>query len=77
MSDPYSVVRGGLVVNDPGLPVFDLDVLDSYPVTEGQREEVQDLHQRITDLLLTRPHDRQLVHMAAECVQWLEDHPAV
>lgn len=27
--DSYVIVRGGLVVNDPALPVFDLDVLDT------------------------------------------------
>lgn len=35
--DPYIVLYGGLVVNDPGLPVFDLDV-------EGKdREEIVEL----------------------------------
>ena len=27
--DPYVIVRGGLVANDPALPVIDLDVLEA------------------------------------------------
>lgn len=27
--DPYVIIRGGLVQNDPALPVIDLDVIES------------------------------------------------
>lgn len=34
-ADPYVILRGGLVVNDPALPVIDLDILDAdFPFPE-------------------------------------------
>lgn len=43
----YVLVEGGLVQNDPALPVFDLDVLDSDSVDAATVAEVVDLYDRI------------------------------
>lgn len=47
--DSYVVVEGGLVQNSPGLPVFDLDVLDSDPADPGARAEATELQARIME----------------------------
>ena len=38
MPDRYIIIEGGIVQNDPGLPVFDLDVFE-----EGDAEQLQDM----------------------------------
>ena len=43
----YVLVDGGLVQNDPALPVFDLDVLDSDDFDQATVSEVVDLYDRI------------------------------
>lgn len=45
--DDYVCVDGGLVQNDPALPVFDLDILESDSVDQYTLDEVADLHARI------------------------------
>jgi hypothetical protein len=45
--DGYVLVEGGLVQNNPALPVFDLDVLDSDVHDEETAHEVLDLYERI------------------------------
>ncbi|MCI4659613.1 hypothetical protein [Cryobacterium zhongshanensis] len=45
--DGYVLVEGGLVQNNPALPVFDLDVLDTDAPDEETAHEVLDLYERI------------------------------
>ena len=48
--DPYVIVRGGLVTNDPALPVIDLDVLDSdapFPEDAAYAREQASLARRL------------------------------
>ena len=45
----FVVVEGGLVTNDPGLPVFDLDALDSDTMDTDHAWDVLDLCERIAD----------------------------
>ena len=45
--DGFVVVEGGLVQNDPSVPVFDLDVLDSDLPAAEVVGEVIDLHERM------------------------------
>lgn len=44
MSDQYIILEGGLVTNDPALPVFDLDLLDVENTDELWAEEAIDLY---------------------------------
>lgn len=44
----YVLVEGGLVQNDPALPVFDLDVLDLDSYKSDEIAEVVDLYERIS-----------------------------
>lgn len=39
--DPYILVHGGIVQNSPGLPVFDLDVLEVEAETVGEDLKAQ------------------------------------
>ena len=43
----YILIDGGLVQNDPGLPVFDLDVLSSDGFISSDVSEVIDLYNRV------------------------------
>lgn len=45
--DGFVVVEGGLVQNDPSVPVFDLDVLDSDLPAAEVVGEIVDLHERM------------------------------
>ncbi len=45
----YIIVEGGLVQNDPALPVFDLDVLDSDVNDAGTLSEITNLHERLLE----------------------------
>ena len=47
--DLHVIVEGGLVQNDPALPVFDLDVLDSDFVDDRTIAEIEDLRSRALD----------------------------
>lgn len=71
--DDYVLVEGGLVSNDPALPVYDLDVLDSDCSDEGIADELVWLYERILDhgdhrrgipqeLLDVLPRIRQRIH---------------
>ncbi len=46
--DAHVIVRGGLVQNDPALPVFDLDVLDTTHDRADVVPEVWNLYERLT-----------------------------
>lgn len=77
--DKFVVVRGGLVSNDPGVPVFDMDVLDSDFTHGGDVEEVAMLLHRIQEF--AGPTARQI---ETELSEWLEGtylqvekHPAI
>ena len=48
--DAFIIVEGGLVQNDPGLPVLDLDVLDTEFENQETVEEVEDLLRRATEV---------------------------
>jgi len=41
--DPYILLEGGLVINDPGLPIIDLDLLDADIVIDGDPERAREL----------------------------------
>lgn len=45
--DGFVIIDGGLVSNDPGIPVFDLDVLDTDTDPTEALHEVVDLYQRM------------------------------
>lgn len=47
--DSYIVVMGGLVENNPTLPVFDLDLLESDDEIKEIADEFVDLYERIND----------------------------
>lgn len=42
-SDPYILIEGGLVINDPGLPIIDLDLMDADIVIDGDPERARKL----------------------------------
>lgn len=46
-NDDFIVVGGGLVQNDPALPVFDLDILDSDAGDPAEIDELLELRERI------------------------------
>ena len=71
--EDYVLVEGGLVSNDPALPVYDLDVLDSDCSDQEIADELVSLYERILDhgdhrrgvaqrLLDVLPRIRQRVH---------------
>ncbi len=67
MSEPYIIVRGGLVQNTPSLPVLDLDVLDASEFLDaGDYMAVEDLRDAAIELGLT--------DIADECREWLAGH---
>lgn len=70
MADSFVIVRGGLVQNEPALPVFDLDCLGYDHVTVGQYCEVVDLRER---LVVHFGPDHNLV---SECPEWISEHEA-
>lgn len=41
--DPYIVLEGGLIQNEPALPVIDLDLLDCDVTLPGDRERATDM----------------------------------
>lgn len=43
----YVLVKGGIVQNDPALPVFDLDVLDQDSYSTEEIDEVLNLYERM------------------------------
>lgn len=45
----FIIVEGGIVQNDPSLPVFDLDVLDQDSYDERAVDEVLDFHRRLSE----------------------------
>ncbi|HRN28948.1 MAG TPA: hypothetical protein PK781_01560 [Terrimesophilobacter sp.] len=51
--DPYVIVEGGLVQNDPLLPVFDLDILKTSFITDDDILYARDLADRARDYGLT------------------------
>lgn len=68
--DPYIIIEGGLVQNDPALPVFDLDVLaDEFP-DANTAQEIQSLRERALAEKL-----RDLQYIADACERWLAEHP--
>lgn len=70
MADRYVLVRGGLVQNDPALPVFDLDVLDSDVPPEDVVDEVRQT--------LARAREHQdtpgVEAIVDEILDWLGEH---
>lgn len=48
MTDNFVIVEGGLVSNDPSVPVFDLDVLDSDHIVD-ERDAVSQLFGQLRD----------------------------
>lgn len=46
-ADDFIIVDGGLVSNNPALPVFDMDVLDSNQEVDDIFDELIDLYQRV------------------------------
>lgn len=81
----YAVVDGGLVqyTSDPGVEVFDLDVLESDdPNNNAAADEVRDLRTRVLAAASREVDGSDLRSIAARCETWLEDndwpleHPA-
>ncbi|MGV8845792.1 hypothetical protein [Tessaracoccus sp.] len=62
----YVIVRGGLVENDPNLPVLDMDILDDQVIDTFTFDQVGDLRQMALDL--------HLPAIVAELDQWLTKH---
>jgi hypothetical protein len=58
--DSYILVEGGLVQNNPALPVFDIDLLDNASSNESGADEALDLYERI----LAHPTARTGLHRA-------------
>ena len=74
--DACVVVEGGMVQNDPGIPVFDLDVLEmteEYPRIEN---ELEDLHTRLIDYTIAtrRPLEDQMAGVAIKCQKELDEN---
>lgn len=66
MGDPYIIVRGGVVENDPALPVLDLDVLESEVWDDQTAEEVQ--------ALLARAREAGAIGVVVACNGWLRKY---
>ncbi|MFF2053850.1 hypothetical protein ACFVU2_19755 [Leifsonia sp. NPDC058194] len=64
--DSYIIVDGGLVQNNPALPVFDLDLLESDDEIKEIADEFVDLYERINDHPQARvEYEATLTHIAA------------
>lgn len=66
MADAFIIVEGGLVQNDPDLPVLDLDVLDAEFVDDDTLDEVENLRDRARQAGAFR--------VAERAVAWLREH---
>jgi len=67
MTDPYVVIEGGVVQNDPEIPVFDLDVLDSDLPGLAVWDEIVDLRDRM------KPYPALRRYVEA-CEEWMVEH---
>jgi len=39
--EPYILLKGGLVINNPGLPIIDLDLLEADALIDGDPEQAR------------------------------------
>lgn len=65
--DDYIIVRGGLVQNNPSLPVLDLDVLDSDITPSLLAETAKEV-----ESLASLASDLGLDDIYEECHEWLD-----
>lgn len=66
MADKVIVIRGGMVQNDPGLPILDCDVLGSQLVDDDTVDEVRNL------MGMATKHEQY--EIAQEAHDWLVEH---
>lgn len=62
----YVILEGGVVQNNPAIPVLDLDVLRDSFITIDSVDEVKRLRDTATDL--------KLGSIVDECNEWLEEN---
>ena len=70
--DPFIIVEGGVVQNDPALPVLDFDVLAESPTRSdiGVAEEVEGLQDRM------RPFADRIPDYWKAVTKWLAEFEA-
>lgn len=61
--EDFIIIEGGLVQNNPSLPVFDLDVFDSEFIGQPDVDAVRELRQRAMDHLT----GKTLVEVVQRC----------
>lgn len=81
MSDPYVIVEGGLVQNNPSIPVYDFDVLRDDFVDADTFESVEALIERLSEHIHSLSPERidtgrrsELAYWKQQCEQWLENN---
>lgn len=83
-ADPFVILEGGLVANDPALPVYDLDALISDFIDETAFEEVRVLRDRasahctrLAGSFKNEDYEQQIAQLASvveRCDKWLTEN---
>jgi hypothetical protein len=72
--DPFVILSGGLILSDPELPVFDMDVLQVEDADSDTWLEVTDLCGRLIaqiEITETSSQRRMLQEQVDACERWL------
>lgn len=67
--DNFILIKGGLVRNNPDLPVIDLDILDSGYC---ELDEAVELLAGVDELLVDEPDDGDLLYCREQITNWID-----